>query len=58
MYTERLSQVMTYNTERYMGCIIRKEGIYYYVGSKPYDSLEQAKQAIDESIKSLNNSIC
>lgn len=51
------SRLMASNFERYAGCLIRIEGDKYIWENVSYDSLEEAKGAIDKALPILGNYI-
>ncbi len=45
------------NLHKYMGCLIEERKGKFYRKGKEYNSLEEAKKAIDKTFQTIQNSI-
>lgn len=45
------------NLHKYIGCLIEQRGQKFYRKGKEYNSLEEAKAAIDKTFQTIQNSI-
>ncbi|MEI8142865.1 MAG: hypothetical protein WCG90_08370 [Chitinophagia bacterium] len=52
-----LEKVMSHNQHRYNGALIMFNRGKWWWNNKPYDKIQDAKIAVDESIKAIKNSI-